>query len=66
MSGAENGAELAEKSDERSGEWESEKRVERSGPRSGGCGAVSGLNLLLVAAQACPLLSLHSPVYSSL
>jgi len=52
----ENGAQRAKKSDERSGERESEKTsgAERG---AGGRGAVSGLNLPLMAARRSSLLS---------
>ena len=56
MNGAENGAEQAKKSDERSGAVSRSRKNERNEARSGrsrsGTGAVSGLNL--------PLMSAHS------
>jgi len=48
-----------------SGERESEKKRAECG--AGGRGAVSGLNLPLMAAKACcPLYSLYSGLYSAL
>ena len=60
MSGAENGAELAKQLDERSGAVSGSQKNERYGAerRAGGRGAVSGLNLPLMAVQVC------CPLYS--
>ena len=60
VSGAKNGTEPAEKSDGLREAVNGSRKNERSGARSGrsrsGNGGVSGLNRLLMAAQACCLL----------